>query len=181
MRRSHALIVVSTLLSACTESTMIRTSPPDAKVYVNGQFVGVSPVRCKVPRAEFRDGIPVRIERDGYEPVTSTLRTRIATGRIVGGFFAFGIPFMFRGPTAFLEQHDFELQSSAPPAGPTSATAPRAPLVPRLVPGSEPASVEPPAASDAGQKLQRLKDMYDRGLITEEEYRKTRARIVGNL
>jgi hypothetical protein len=157
---------------------MIRTSPPDAKVYVDEQFVGVSPVEYSVPSAKFREGIPLRIERDGYAPVTSTLRTQFAPGRVVGGIFGFGIPFALHPTTTFLDEHDFELQSTGPPAGTSSAAAaPRAPLVPRLAPGS--GTAEP--SGDTEQKLQRLKQMHDSGLITDEEFRKTRARLVGEL
>src|SRR5690242_9766199 len=105
MLRMILLAVLAVVFGGCAESTFIRTSPPDAKVYVNDKFVGVSPVEYSVSRGEFRENIPVRIERDGYYPVSSTLQTHIATGRVFGGLFALGIPFLFRGPTAFLDEH----------------------------------------------------------------------------
>lgn len=80
--------------------------------------------------------------------------------------------------------------AAAAPAAPKAAPAPAgasAPQAPKPAAAAAPAAVaapaatQPPAASDPAQRLIRLKDLKDRGLITAEEYEKKRQEILSGL
>jgi hypothetical protein len=146
-------LVVLLALSAslgCSESTVIRSSPPGAQAFVNDRFVGVTPTVFTVPRAQFDEKFECRVELDGYEPATQNLRKVTAPGRIVGGVFTLGIVSIFKGATAFDSPHDFALRRSA------QATKT----------GASKAEEGPSAES----RLRRLQQMRAAGTITEEEY-----------
>jgi hypothetical protein len=178
MYRLHTILAIVWLMSClpgCAEQTLIRTSPPDASVMINGKFIGVTPVLYRVPESEFHPHTTYQIARDGYEPIEGELNTYVTPGRIVGGIFTLGIPFIFRGATAFAKVHDFQLQPVA------RATVPAVPAEPPPPPSGS-ATVPLPSTSDpAASKLRQLQDLYDRGLISEEEYRSARSRIVRGL
>jgi hypothetical protein len=117
-----ALVLV---LAGCTEATMIRSSPPDATVYVDGKFAGVTPLRFVVPRSRFSNHMHYRVEREGYLPDEGVLRTQVRTGRVIGGLFTLGLIWPFRGVTAFVARHDVALEKAPPPTpSPTPEAAP---------------------------------------------------------
>jgi hypothetical protein len=152
---------------------LIRTAPPNASVYVNGTFIGVSPVSYRVPEYRFSPHTTYRIEREGYEPLEGELRTYTPPGRIIGGIMGLGIPFAFRGVTAFRKNQDFELQPQATAATGRSLVRPIEPTATSAQPA--------PAGDEAASKLRQLQDLHERGLISDEEYRATRARIMRGL
>src|SRR5262245_3363125 len=108
-RETHRLLALMTLLVGCYEHTLVRTSPPNAALYVNGAFVGLTPVEYRVPEHRFSPRTTYRLELAGFEPLEGEFQTYIAPGRIVGGIFALGLPFAFRGATAFNKVHEFPL------------------------------------------------------------------------
>ena len=73
---------------------------------------------------------------------------------------------------------------AAPPVAPPAATAPPAVVAPAAAAPAE-ASAAPsapaPAAQDPEERLRRLKDLRDKGLITPEEYEKKRQEILKGL
>jgi len=174
LARGALLGAIAVWGAGCAEQTLIRTAPPNASVYVNGTFIGVSPVRYRVPEYRFSPHTTYRIEREGYQPLEGELRTYTAPGRIIGGIMGLGIPFAFRGVTAFRKNHDFELQPS------TTAAAGR-PLVRPIEAPAAAAGQSAPAIDEAASKLRQLQDLHERGLISDEEYRATRARIMRGL
>src|SRR5262245_40113934 len=174
--RGLILVLPAIAFMACAERTLIRTAPPDAKVLVDGQLVGVSPLRYSVRSSEIREHIPLRIEREGFESIDGSLATQRRPGRIVGAVFLLGIPMLFRGSLTFQPVQDFKLK-------PDEQLKPQVERSP--TPGAPPL-VTPPAGPTTGagpvaEKLRRLQELYDRGLITDHEYRTTRARILSNL
>lgn len=164
-------MVPATPLTGCSEGTLIRTSPPGAGVYINDGFLGVTPVMYRVPESRFRPPTRYKIEREGYEPLEGDLQTYVAPGRIIGGIFGLGIPFAFRGAVAFHKVHDFQLQPEA-----TAAVTGR-PLVERIETSPAPDGAHRATAD----KLRELQSLYDRGLISKDEYRATRSRIIDGL
>jgi hypothetical protein len=158
--------------SGCAEHTRIRTFPTGATVYVNGQLIGTSPVEYRVPEAQFSRPTTFRIEHPDCEPLEGELRTRVAPGRIFGGIFGLGIPFAFRGVVVFQKNHDFDLQSVQ---GGTARSLPERP------PTENPTDVEAGGRGDAEVKLKQLQSLFDRGLISSDEYRATRSRIIRGL
>jgi len=92
------VLASATMLASCSESVMIRSEPPGAKAYVNDGLVGTTPFVFSVQRGDLQHSYSLRLEKDGYEPYTDTLRTRIAGGRATGAFFTLGIVYIFRSP-----------------------------------------------------------------------------------
>jgi hypothetical protein len=152
------LIVLSLALFgiACSESTAIRTYPPNAKVSVDDTVIGVSPVEFRYPSwsmggKTFR----YRAERDGYLPAEGRLKTRVAPGRIVAAVFTSCITCLFHGFKTFEEQTNIELT----------------PLNGQVVEKSgETAAI--------AERLRRIQDLYDQGLMTEQEYKRYRSEIL---
>lgn len=159
MNRTGAACAVALCLTlaGCAESTLIRSYPPGAKLYVNDQYIGVTPHAFTVPRQEFADHtFTARVERDGYAPAEETLQKRTCTGRVVGGIFSFGISFIFKRPTCFDTHQDFSLTPL-----PNQAAAAHQPTI--------------------EERLQRIERMRDQGTITNEEYEHYRSEILKGL
>lgn len=159
MKRATGIsaVALSLALMGCAESTVIRSYPPGAKLYINDQFKGVTPQILTVPRSQFdSQKFQVRLERDGYAPVDQTLPTRTCPGRVVGGVFSLGISFIFKPPTCFDSHQDF---SMTPLPGQTAAT-------------HQP-TVE--------ERLERIERMRNQGTITNEEYEHYRSEILKGL
>jgi PEGA domain-containing protein/putative oligomerization/nucleic acid binding protein len=159
LRDSRVAAVLVVLLAGCAEDALIRSSPAGAKVDINGRFVGITPTEIEVSRAEFERPVTYRIELDGYEPVAGELHKRVAPARIVGGVFSFGISLPFKRPTAFEDEYSFVLQRS-----PSLSASERTETTPK--------------AGTTEARLRDLQDLYDRGVITEREYRAGRTRIL---
>ncbi len=56
----------------------IRTTPTGATVQTNGVTVGVSPLDIVLPRMIGREGLVIKIICDGYEPVLTTVVSRLS-------------------------------------------------------------------------------------------------------
>lgn len=94
MKRVISIILVvslSLLQSGCsafrsgTQRITVSTSEPDAKIYINGAYVGEGTVMTRVPRDE---SVSVMAKKDGYSPCSRHIGTKMSsTGilDIVGG------------------------------------------------------------------------------------------------
>lgn len=142
-----ALILVLAVcpLGACTEYASIRSGPSGANVMVNGQPAGKTPLQYGVSRGALDEPHTVQITMDGYEPATASLQTRLAKGRVTGAVFTLGLLAVFRS-MYYIE-----------------------PVFVQLRP------IEPPVADRdraLGEALRNLRDLYERGKITDEEFRR---------
>ncbi|MBI1816752.1 MAG: SHOCT domain-containing protein [Deltaproteobacteria bacterium] len=117
---------------------------------MNDVAIGTSPVLFTTPTKSLeRSTFHYRVEADGYVPAEGELKERVSAGRIVGYVFTVGILRAFRGVKTFREPVEITLQ-------PVGATA--------------------HAASTALEaRLNELKSLHDRGVISDEEYRQARA------
>jgi hypothetical protein len=129
-----------------------------ARISVNGQFVGTSPVNVTVPRQEFSAReFTVTAEHEGFEAGEIRLQKRTCPGRIVGGVFTLGIVLLFRPPTCFESpQYISLLALPAPPA---------------------PAEQKPTVS----ERLEHLDQLRDQKRITPAEYEKYRRQILDSL
>jgi hypothetical protein len=100
----------------CSESAMVRSYPPGAKLYVNDHFEGIAPIIYTTPHSQIGKNFRVRLEREGYTTLEGTLRKQICGGRIAGGIFTLGIVLLVRGPTCFVSPQDFSLTAVQPDA-----------------------------------------------------------------
>ncbi len=69
MRQLVAAVLIAALLNACSQATRIITKPEAAKVYIDGKFVGVSPVAWTVRDSEVaskgKPSLPMRVRQLG--------------------------------------------------------------------------------------------------------------------
>lgn len=155
---NHRIVAATIILlggTACSESTMIRTYPPNAKVSVNDTVVGVSPVVYRYPSWSMGGTVfHYQVEHEGYVPAEGQLHTRVAPGRIVAAIFTTCITCLFHGFKAFDDQTNIELT-------PLVAHAPSETL-----------------GQTSAERLRRIQDLYDQGLMTEQEYKRYRSEIL---
>ncbi|MFB6340484.1 PEGA domain-containing protein [Saccharicrinis sp. FJH62] len=106
-RLTAFLLAVTVLFSGCVSSTVIRTIPEGAKLYMNDEIVGTTPYKhsdSKILMSETQ----IRIEKEGYEPFFTTLTKdeEIDPGAIVGGIF---LTFPFIWALRYKPVHTYEL------------------------------------------------------------------------
>ena len=75
MRRLLPLLLLcGLLLAGCVERrVVIRTEPAGAEVYVDGRYVGTSPVEMSF---DYYGNHPIRIKKRGYKVLMGTLRLK---------------------------------------------------------------------------------------------------------
>ena len=149
----------SIILTSCGSTTMIQSNPSGAKVYLNGESVGITPYSHQDTKIVGSTTI-VRLEKEGYETLnTSFSRDEEAdVGAIIGGIFTL-VPFLWT--MKYKPIHSYELVPSS---------------------DNEKAVVKPNLQQNQSKskadKLRELKQIFDEGLISKEEYEKERTKIL---
>jgi PEGA domain-containing protein/putative oligomerization/nucleic acid binding protein len=138
-----SLLGMTALVCGCGEAVWIRSGPSGAAVYVDERAVGTTPVRYALARSELDNPHHVRIEKDGYQPVTTSLHTRVRGGRVTGAVFTLGILAIFRSMEAF-DPVFAQLQPLTPPQSDRD----------RIL----------------GEALRNLREQYDAGMISDQEF-----------
>ena len=136
----------------CVQSTHLLTDPSGAKVYVNGELLGVSPVELIVddgPGTTFPTRLHARFERAGYEPLEKDLPTQISGGRVAAGIFTLGISFALQSTRTVRSNYMVRLY----------------PIV----------AGESQISDEWAQDLRRLQRLKDDGLISADEFERRRA------
>jgi hypothetical protein len=157
-------------LIGCEHATMIHSVPSGASVYYQGRVIGITPTRFGVARSDNADTFPLTLEREGYRTEEVTISKQVAPARIVGGIFSLGILWLFKSPSTLPDPVNvtlYPVEVAAHPA-PSAAVAP-----PQSNPSSDDASVD--------ARLRKVQGLFDRGVITEQEYRRYRAAILDDL
>lgn len=153
------LLAGSVLLASCASTTMIQSVPSGAKVYIDGQPVGTTPYRHTDTKI-VGSGTSVRLEKEGYETLnTGFSRDEQAdVGAIIGGLFVL-VPFLWT--MKYNPTHTYEL---TPALGPVQQNAAKA-LATENINSKE-------------YRLQQLKTLFEKELITKEEYDAQRKKIL---
>lgn len=111
-----SLIVAVALFGACTSSTVINSRPQGAKVYLNGEYVGMTPYVMSDTKITGSSTM-VRLEYPGYEPTNTTIvrNEEFDVGACIGGVFLL-VPFLWI--MGYRAQHTYELRPGGgyPPA-----------------------------------------------------------------
>ncbi len=147
---------LATFVSACASSTLIKSSPAGAKVYLDGEMVGRTPYTMsdtKIVGSSTR----VRLLLDGYEPYDANISRSedFQVGACIGGVLVL-VPFLWI--MGYRAEHSYELSPAnqampvtpgypqPPPAGQPSHLPQAAP--PAVAPGTTLSvpSAEPPAS-----------------------------------
>jgi len=119
---------VALFASSCASTAHIRTIPTGADVYVDGQYLGKSPVEY-TSSATVAGTQSVRIEAPGYEPQFGHIKRDgdVNVGAAIGGFFCL-FPFLwvldYRGEYVFQLKSQMAAPLPPPPPPPPPATTP---------------------------------------------------------
>ena len=110
-----AVICSAFVLSACTGSTVIRSSDPDARIYVNGEYVGTGEANYSDRKVAFSKNNVV-IRKPGCQEQSHSFRRNEDPdgGAIVGGIL-FTVPFLW--VTEYKDQHAYEYDCVAESEG----------------------------------------------------------------
>ena len=110
MKKNHMKIIAICLfmlfVGACSSSTLINSSDPDARIYVNDEFIGVGQATYTDKKVAFSNN-SVRIQKPGCEPVHYSFRRNEDPdgGAIVGGILVV-IPLLW--VTEYKTAHNYE-------------------------------------------------------------------------
>lgn len=148
-------LFIGAMFSSCESITMIQSAPEGAKVYMDGQMVGTTPHLHKDEKIIFSK-TSFRLEKEGYEPYRFILNRNEEpeVGAIVGGFFTGGITWLWS--LGYTPERTFELVPSGP---------------------AQPGKYPDPLKGMA-DKLRLLKELYDEGILTQEEYEQRKKKIL---
>ena len=162
----------ATLFTGTTQSVTIDSQPQGANIVIDGQLVGTTPARVRLDRdlnAIFDDGKYIRLEKEGYIPDGYILGADIEPFSVLNMFNVFF--WAVDGATGALMRYDSDYYNfllvpyasnpvyAAPTMGSQGATSKSAPF-----------QVEEKEEEDNYEKLMKLVDLYEEGLITEEEF-----------
>ncbi len=151
-------------LSSCVSSTVISSEPPGAKLYINDEYMGLTPYTYSDTKITGMTNF-VRLEKEGYEPLhTAFSRSEEAdVGAIVAGVF-FWVPFLWT--MKYRPYRMYEL-------------FPALPYYEYYEPAPAPAITEPQApAPSKSERLRELKKLLDEGILTQEEFEREKQKIL---
>ncbi len=108
---TSVFLALTLLFSSCASTTMIQSTPSEAKVYINNEYVGTTPHKHKDTKIVGSSNM-LRIEKEGYTPLnTSFSRDEEAdVGAIIGGIFLL-VPFLWT--MKYKASHMYELKLEA--------------------------------------------------------------------
>jgi hypothetical protein len=104
------LIVLATaicFLVGCSSSTMIKSIPPGAKLYLDGQYKGETPCTHSDSKI-LMTSKTVILKKEGYKDFTSTITKEEARiGPIIGGIFVL-VPLLWM--LGYPSEYAFEME-----------------------------------------------------------------------
>lgn len=85
--------LISLLAQSCSTTVRIVSQPAGAKAYVNGRYLGETPV--EVDRSDFVfEQHAITLRKKGYREVNSIADKEVKVGPVIGGLLVF-IPFLW--------------------------------------------------------------------------------------
>lgn len=99
-------VLAAIMLTACSSTTVIKSSDPDARIFVNGEYLGTGQASYTDRKPAFSKN-QVTIKKPGCEDQNHEFRRDEDPdfGAIVGGFF-FYVPFLW--VTEYKDQRGYE-------------------------------------------------------------------------
>ncbi len=106
-RAVAVLLSCSILFASCASTTVIQSTPGEAKLYLNGEPVGNTPYTVRDSKI-VGSSTTVQLKKDGYEPLTTSFSKdeEVNVGAIIGGIF-FLFPFLWT--MKYKPVHTYEL------------------------------------------------------------------------
>ena len=152
---------VSILFASCGSTTMIQSSPTDAKLYMNGELMGNTPYAYRDTKVVGSSTL-VTLEKEGYNPFNTSFSRdeELDVGALIGGIFLL-VPFLWI--MKYKGMRTYELQP---------ATS-----------GSDDSYFTIPSGLDKtkADKLRELKKLLDEGVISKEEFEVEKKKILESL
>ena len=107
MRKPIALAMVFFFLLGCASSTLIKSNPPGAKLYLDGQVQGETPYTYS-DKAVAGTMRTVTLKKEGYKDFNGTIkRGQLSVGALIGGIFLL-IPLIWI--LEYPPQYNFEME-----------------------------------------------------------------------
>ena len=102
------LILAAALLTACSSTTVIRSSDPDARIFVNGEYLGTGEATYTDRKVAFSSNT-VTIRKPGCADQHHEFQRNEDPdfGAIISGFFVY-VPFLW--VTEYKEQRGYDFQ-----------------------------------------------------------------------
>jgi len=107
MRKLIALAIAFFFLFGCASSTLIKSNPPGAKLYLNGQDLGETPYTYS-DRAAAGTMRTVILKKEGYKDFNGTIkREKLSVPALIGGIFLL-VPFIWI--LEYPPEYNFEME-----------------------------------------------------------------------
>jgi len=102
------VLAFSVLFASCSSTTLIQSEPSGAKVYMNEEYKGVTPLTYSDTKI-VGSVTTLRLEKEGYETFNTLLsrNERVDVGAIIGGLFVL-VPFLWT--MQYNPTHTYELK-----------------------------------------------------------------------
>src|SRR4030043_1684887 len=85
MKKIIASSIAFFFLLGCASATLIKSNPPDAKLYLDGQYKGETPYTY-ADRAAAGTMRTVTLKKEGYKDFTGYIkREQLSVGALIGG------------------------------------------------------------------------------------------------
>ena len=106
-----SFVILATSLMSCSSTTKLTSTPPEAKIYIDGEYKGTTPYKHSDASISGSQK-SIEIKKEGYDDFQTILtkKGRAHGGAIVGGIFLL-IPFMW--VVQYNIHYDYELTPSA--------------------------------------------------------------------
>jgi hypothetical protein len=157
-RYTSLFLALSILLASCSSTTLIQSTPTQAKVYLNSELVGETPYRHTDSKI-VGSSMVVKLEKEGYKPFVTTITKdeQVDVGAIIGGLFVL-VPFLWT--MKYQPTHSYELQ---------------------LLTGENDIKPEVQPIQNSKSKvdkLRELKQLLDEKIITADEFEKEKTKVL---
>ncbi len=167
-RNIALFLAILIFFSSCTSTTTIMSRPPGAKVFLNNEYLGETPVNYSDTKI-IGSTNHIVLEKEGYENlVTSFSRDEeLDVGALIGGLFVW-IPFLWI--MKYKSNRTYELV----PIGENQEPSQK-----RMVPKTfENQKAAPSSMTPKTDQLRELKKLLDEGVITKEEFETEKKKIL---
>jgi hypothetical protein len=167
-RNVSFFLACTMFLASCSSSTMIVSNPPDAKLYLDGEFVGKTPYKHRDSKIVGSSTL-VKIEKEGYVPLVAEFskNEEADVGAIIGGLFVW-VPFLWT--LKYKPMHTYELN----PITAESVVNPEM----QQTQQSQQTQQMPIVQKSKADKLRELKKLLDEKIITQNEFEKEKAKVL---
>lgn len=173
----------ASMFSGTTQTVRVESDPPGATVMINNLDCGKTPVSYSFSKKRPEDGI-FELHLEGYEPYAGS--PHMDTNNLVWlNIFNYFIGMIIDCSTGAAVKYDDVMRIHLLPLAKLPPGAP-SPLASRLgAPPPASATVMPvvghAGSDDAYEQLKKLKDLKDKGILTDQEYELRRKPLLEKL